>query len=760
MSHRTLTEAWDRVRSNAGGPGVDGVSVEDFERNCEVQLKALPRAVLAGTYSPSPLREILIAKDRDEALNPPAEIRYRRLAVPTVGDRVLQTAVAMQLTPILEREFEAVSYAYRRGKSVQQAVARVEQLRDDGFVWVVDADIELFFDSIPHAPLGEALQGITRDTRLTLLVRDWLRAPILTVNGELQERLLGVPQGSPLSPLLSNLYLDSLDEAMIDADHRIVRFADDFVILCRNQARAIDALELTESVLSALALRLNSEKTRIVDFNQGFTFLGVNFVRSMAVARKSSRTNHMTRATTAPHLTEDELDAVQTNYRATRAPRTPSQYQRKRSDRGTAVWTEYTHGGAIQAAIRQLPPGPFEQHVPAHSPANAASHEDLADVRTSDERTISSPSPSNAVLDLPIGLPPGNGPADTLARALPVLRTLYLIEQGSVTKRDGEQLVVTIEAETVCEVGIPQLDLVMAFGGVTLTTGVIQACMVEGIPIVYSARTGKLYGIAVGADVNHAPLLRNQVLATTFDFKRLDYARTFVRAKLTNARTLIKRLSRARTGHTELVAMLHAASLRIRDAGWRTKTAQTLDALRGLEGAAAVAYFGALRAVLPSGWTFGARVAFPAPDAINAMLSFGYALLRGNIVAMLNSQGLSPQLGFLHADSAGHSALASDLMEEFRSLVVDALVIELVSHRRLAPEDFVDDESGAVRMNTSAIKTFIHAFEQRMQSPIAVRDTANSHREPTSLRHRMLQQVQELSRALRTDDRYAPFVGR
>ena len=148
------------------------------------------------------------------------------------------------------------------------------------------------------------------------------------------------------------------------------------------------------------------------------------------------------------------------------------------------------------------------------------------------------------------------------------------------------------------------------------------------------------------------------------------------------------------------------------------------------------------------------------------MLSFGYSLLRANLVALINGQGLSPQIGFLHADGAGHSALASDLMEEFRALVVDALVVDLISRRRLSTDDFTpatSDAQGAesepCRMTNTAARLFIHEFEEKMQAPINVRD-AGDQREPTSLRHLMLRQVRDLARALRGADDYTPFIGR
>ncbi len=774
LSHRQLSEAWERVRDNAGGPGVDGVTVDAFAPDLHIHLQALPRAVLGGRYRAMPLRECLIEKSpADEHSASPttaaanAAKRYRHLAIPTVADRVLQTAVAMVLTPILEREFEDTSFAYRRGRGVLQATQRIERLRDEGFVWVVDADIESFFDHIPHAPLLAALHTLVRDDRLIALITQWLRAPIASVDGSITPRDRGVPQGSPLSPLLSNLYLDTLDEAMIDADHRIVRFADDFVILCRSQAQAESALALTHDVLTSLALRLNSEKTRIVDFNRGFRFLGVNFVRSLAI--KSTKGGHHAAAPQkAAALTAEQLAAY--TQSPPRNVRLPADGFALPPDE--PAWLEHASESALQSALREanvlaldLPDAAAAKvPTPATTLTPTLSRTAGEGVERSGE-TISAPAYATTLTPT-LSRAAGEGAvratadAPTTLRTLPLLRTLYLVEQGAVVSREGDDLHVNLEGERVAEVGLPQLELVCVLGNIGFTTPALQACMTEGIPIAFMARTGKLYGMASGADRRNADVLRAQVLAASFDHKRLEYARSFVRAKLLNTRILVKRLRRSRSKDAALTALFDRAATALRDASWRTTTVDSIASLSGVEGAAAACYFDVLRSIIPAVWAFGPRQAFPAPDPVNAMLSFGYSLLRGNLVALINAQDLSPQIGFLHSDGAGHAALASDLMEEFRALVVDALVIDLISRRRLSPDDFTPAADGQpCRMSNAAARLFIHEFEEKMQAPINVRD-AGGQREPTSLRHLMLRQVRELARALRGADDYVPFIGR
>ena len=262
-----LQRGWTRVWRNGGAAGGDRVSVERFAFNVMARLARLRSEVRRGAYRPGPVREVMIPKRSGRGL--------RRLSIPCVADRVLQTAAAMVLTPLFDEEFEPASFGYRPGRGVRQAVAQVARARREGFTWVVDADIEDYFDSIPHDGLMARWAESVGPGPLTELVWTWL------THAAPEGR--GVAQGSPISPLLANLYLDRLDEALHGRDMRLVRFADDFVVLCRGEQDAQAVLKRVEQVLAGLGLRLNREKTRIVDFERGFRFLGHMFVRSLAL---------------------------------------------------------------------------------------------------------------------------------------------------------------------------------------------------------------------------------------------------------------------------------------------------------------------------------------------------------------------------------------------------------------------------------------------------------------------------------------------
>jgi len=262
-----LQRAWAKVWSNAGAAGGDNVTVERFFRDAQARIRRLIRSLRDGSYRPGPVRRVLIPKPSGKGLRP--------LSIPCIADRVVQTAVAEHLTPLLDEEFEPSSFGYRPGRSVEQAVAQIAAARAEGFGWVVDADIERYFETIPHDRLMERWHQSVSRGPLTELIWTWIThaAP----DGR------GLGQGSPLSPLLANLYLDRVDEQLHGKGARLVRFADDFVVLCRSEGAAEQAMDRAERLLAEAGLALNREKSRVVDFDRGFRFLGHLFVRSMTM---------------------------------------------------------------------------------------------------------------------------------------------------------------------------------------------------------------------------------------------------------------------------------------------------------------------------------------------------------------------------------------------------------------------------------------------------------------------------------------------
>lgn len=261
-----LNAGWVRVRDNGGASGGDRVTCDHFGIGSDRRLAELERDLHAGTYRPGPLRRVDIPK-------PSGGIRT--LMIPCVRDRVVQSSAAQILSPLFEQEFEDVSFGYRPGRSVKQALLRVQSLRDEGWRYTLDADIEAYFDNVSHELLMERLCRSVSESPLTALISLWLET-----GGEFGK---GLAQGSPLSPLLANLFLDDLDEALLKTPLRMVRFADDFVVLAKRAVDAEKALEKVSGLLAGFGLRLNARKTAVRGFDDSVKYLGAVFVRSMVI---------------------------------------------------------------------------------------------------------------------------------------------------------------------------------------------------------------------------------------------------------------------------------------------------------------------------------------------------------------------------------------------------------------------------------------------------------------------------------------------
>lgn len=269
FAERNLWAAFQQVARNDGAAGVDHVTVQEFERQLPDSVWELADLLRSGQFQPQAVRRVRIPK--------PGSTETRPLGIPTVRDRVVQAAILNVIEPIFERDFAEHSYGFRPQRGCKDALRRVDQLLQAGYVHVVDADLKGYFDSIPHDRLMARLEEKIADGPVLRLIDSFLQAEILedTVRWNPE---CGAPQGAVLSPLLSNVYLDPLDHLVAAAGFEMVRYADDFVILCRTAADAQRALELVQAWVAENGLSLHPTKTRIVEARTGgFDFLGYHF---------------------------------------------------------------------------------------------------------------------------------------------------------------------------------------------------------------------------------------------------------------------------------------------------------------------------------------------------------------------------------------------------------------------------------------------------------------------------------------------------
>lgn len=642
LAEDNLHNAWLKVASNQGVAGSDGVTIEQFGQDLADKLRTLAGEVRHDRYHPRPLLRVEIPKKGGGS---------RPLSIPSVRDRVLQTAVTRVLTPVFELQFEEVSFAYRSGRSVDQAVGLIERLRDKGYRWVVDADIRRFFDEVDHKRLLAQVGKWVMDETILHLIEQWLKAEIVGRRGVRRLRK-GIPQGSPLSPLLANLYLDQLDDELLSQGRRLVRYADDFVVLCKSREGAEKALKITEDILKSIKLAFNREKTRITHFDQGFRYLGVDFIKSFTL-------------------------------------KAPKQEKEK----------------ALQS------PGPKEIELPQgdQSSESTIMQQAFADA------TVEADSVPHKLSEQEEGaLPAGSNDEQAAYSHDPALQTLFLTRHGSVLGKQQERFSIQIGDDDPVIIPALHVDQIMVFGNVQITTQAMRFCLERRVPIYLLNGNGRYYGSIDSFQTEPVKLHKQQFLLSDDEDFCLATAKEMIRCKISNSLLILRRHAR----HRELPVFEQAVS-KLRGILSTMAAAPTLDQVRGYEGHAANVYFQAMASAIDPEWQFTKRVKRPPADPVNAMLSFGYTLLFYNVFSLLRLHGLNPHVGFLHPIRMGHPALVSDMVEEFRSIIVDSVVLNLVLNRRISPTDFTTkSDSRACLLKDSARRQFIHALEKKMNARV------------------------------------------
>ena len=281
-SPKNLASALEKVVAKGGSAGIDKQSARQIEVHKDQTIRELEQELRASQYQPQAVKRVWIPK--------PGSNEKRPLGVPTLRDRIVQGALLQVIEPIFERDFALHSYGFRPGKGCKAALRRVDELLEGGSHWVVDADLKSYFDTIPQERLMDRVREKIADGRVLRLLEQMLQAGVMDSAKGWQPTEQGTPQGAVVSPLLSNIYLDGLDWQMAKGGFEMVRYADDFIVLCSSQQQAQEALERVRRWVEENGLSLHPIKTRLVDASQGggFDFLGYHFERGMKWPRKKS----------------------------------------------------------------------------------------------------------------------------------------------------------------------------------------------------------------------------------------------------------------------------------------------------------------------------------------------------------------------------------------------------------------------------------------------------------------------------------------
>ncbi len=333
---------------------------------------------------------------------------------------------------------------------------------------------------------------------------------------------------------------------------------------------------------------------------------------------------------------------------------------------------------------------------------------------------------------------------------------LYLIEQGASVHCDGERLSIRKADDVLQTVPLVKIDQVVVFGNIQLSTPVIKRLLDLDIDVAFLTQYGRFRGRLVSDTPPHVALRRLQYRRADDTGWSFEVARTVVRGKLRNCRALLQRYQRDRV--TPPSALRDSINTLYEVLG-KVELAQGRSALMGLEGFGAKRYFNGLRALLDAQWRFAARERRPPPDPVNVLLSLGYSVLLTNVIHMIETVGLDPYLGFLHTDTYNRPSLALDLMEEFRPVLVDMLVLRCCNEKLLTQDDFahVDDSARPIVLGSAGKRAFIQAFEDRLSKEVLHPDGAGHAPGRVSYRRCIELQVRRLARAIQGGDAYESF---
>ena len=280
-----MLSAWKQVRANKGASGIDGISIEKFPVYARENWEGIKQSLLEGEYQPSPVKRVEIPKDSGGT---------RKLGIPTVMDRVIQQAITQVLTPVFDPHFSESSFGFRPGRSAHQAVRKVLKDIREGYRYAVDIDLEKFFDTVDHDVLMSRVSRRVKDKGLLRLIGRYLRCGVV-VNGRLNQTTKGVPQGGPLSPMLSNILLDDLDKELEKRGHRFARYADDLIILAKSERAAYRVMASISRFLERkLKVKVNKDKSKVVRA-QDSSFLGFTFTRMKLTATEKAINGFKTR---------------------------------------------------------------------------------------------------------------------------------------------------------------------------------------------------------------------------------------------------------------------------------------------------------------------------------------------------------------------------------------------------------------------------------------------------------------------------------
>ena len=737
FTYQNLKSAFADISSKA--VGLDEMSVKVFKEDLQENLSDLVKSVLSSSYTPEPLKHIKIRKSATD--------EFRPIGIGALKDKIVQKTIAMELGGYFEKHFSDKSYAYRPHRGSIRAISRVKDFLQRGNIWVYRSDIVNFFEMIDHDKLLSLLLQQISDERIVALIALYIK------NGSFQrykylEHFEGIHQGDPLSPLLSNIYLNQFDWFMENNDISFVRFGDDFVLLAHSQKELDSEVAKITKFISSLSLSIKENKSyKAHAIKNGFDFLGVRFdgwelsISKDRVENAILKMNNIIK-TVHPFSTMTEklnqyLLGLERYYQKVLSQNHP-QYKLLQDALLLSLSKRVTHDRKRALITTKIKFRKYLGEIEFPLAMSAVQKKDFITriITRGYEAYLAGKKyqkPSKRI----------SQKRKQYAKKFATSSTLYISEPGVflgvsyhkfVLKKSGR--VIFSIPKTHCE------RIIIATLGVSFSANVVKLCADQGIALDFIDRkVSTPYASLFGSKNAYArmSIRQSEILQTPMQMK---FAKAFIKGKVKNQINYLKYLNKY---HQILDA--HILKMETRLSGL-LKIPKTPNSIMGYEGQSAIVYWDALGLMVDDKIDFPGRITQGAKDVVNSALNYGYAILYGRVHYHAVRAGLSLHISFLHALDDTKPTLVYDMIEEFRAFVVDRVIFTMINQN----EPIKLDKDG--RLDTKSRQKIAKNILERIGS-------YTKHKYATKKIDTIIsEQAYLLSRAVKGLSTYRPFIGR
>ena len=659
-----LSSAFDEISANS--LGLDEISYADFKKNFNQNTAHLIHSLINGTYAPEPLKKITIPKENHNGVRP--------IGISSIKDKLVQRVLYSELSPYFDETFLSNSYAYRPHKSTYKAINRASSFINENDCWILKADVKDFFESIDHSKLLQILQKHIKDAKIINLISLFLKTGGF-LKHDFKEHKVGVNQGDILSPMLSNIYLDLMDRFISKTTDKFIRYADDFIVCFAEKDEALEFEQKLDDFLKLLNLSLNKEKTKVVNINDGFVFLGVRFfgknrcVDNDKIQKIISNLHSASKAKSNFIDYIDEINAIlltlKNYYLKIIPPNSPQITQIKEHliDSLAQKIALYKQNKSINSKKE------FTLYLEKIDFGVLFGQNEIKDkitlaITKGYDKYLSQKSYANEPRKI-------NQKRNFYASKIASDSTLHINQIGVHLGLSKNKFVIKQYGKIYKEFPISKISrIIVDSEHISLSSAVIWRCAREKIHIDFIDKHYVPYATLLAYNSTSTQTTHKQAMLLNTP-AQLYLATSFVEAKIKNQTNYLKYLNKYHKSLTPNIQKLENILVR------KLKYVKNTNELMGFEGSATAIYWDGIKSVLPV--EFEKRITFGAKDIVNSSLNYAYAILYSKVQECLYLAGLSLHISFLHALDSTKPTLVFDMIEQFRTFMVDRVIVSMLN---------------------------------------------------------------------------------